>query len=128
MDSKRATLLVLLDQSAALTQLTMTSYHLSVSFGVKGSALQWFASYLSNRSQRVCFDQKLSEKFQLTCGVPQGSCPYYAITLVRPVFLVLVNSMLLLRYYFGTARVSYSCKFDLVITLLLWYGPCFLFL
>ena len=35
---------------------------------------QWFASYLSNRSQRVSFDQKLSEKFQLTCGVPQGSC------------------------------------------------------
>ena len=25
-------------------------------------------------------------------------------------FLILVNSMLLLRYYFGTDHVSYSCK------------------
>ena len=47
---------------------------ISTDFSVRGLALQWFASYLSNRSQRVSFDQKLSEKFQLTCGVPQRSC------------------------------------------------------
>ena len=45
-----------------------------MSFGVRGSALRCFASYLSNRSQRVSFDQKLSENFQIDCGVLQGSC------------------------------------------------------
>ena len=76
MDSKRVTLLVLLDLSAAFDTVDhdVLLNRLSASFGVKGSALQWFASYLSNRSQRVSFDRKLSEKFQLTCGVPQGSC------------------------------------------------------
>ena len=76
MDYKRVTLLVLLDLSAAFDTVDhdVLLNRLSVSFGVKGSALQWFASYLSNRSKRFSFDQKLSEKFQLTCGVPQGSC------------------------------------------------------
>lgn len=47
---------------------------LSTSFGVRGSALRCFASYLPNRSQSVSCDQKLSENFQLDCGVRQGSC------------------------------------------------------
>ena len=33
---------------------------LNTSFGVRGSALHWFASYLSNRSQRDSFDPKRS--------------------------------------------------------------------
>ena len=47
--------------------------HLSTSFGVRGSAFQWFTSYPLNRSQRVSFDQNLSKKFNLQCGVRQGS-------------------------------------------------------
>ena len=76
MDSQLVTLLVLLDLSAAFDTVNhvVLSNCLSTSFGVSGSALHWFASNLSNRSQRVSFDQKLSEDFQLDCGVPQGSC------------------------------------------------------
>ena len=36
--------------------------------------LSWFSSYLSNRSQQVAFSDGLSDMFQLSCGVPQGSC------------------------------------------------------
>ena len=73
-DSQRVTLLVLLDLSAAFDTVDhgMLLNRFSTSFGVMGSALQWFTSYLLNRSQRVSFDQNLSEKFNLQCGVSQG--------------------------------------------------------
>ena len=67
---------MLLDLSAAFDTFDhgVLLNRLSTSFGVRGSVLQWFTSYLLNRSQRVSFDQNLSEKFKLQCGVPQGSC------------------------------------------------------
>ena len=76
LDSQHVTLLVLLDLSAAFDTVDhgVLLNRLNTSFGVRGSALQWFTSYLLNRSQRVSFDQNLSEKFNLQCGVPQGSC------------------------------------------------------
>ena len=76
MDSQRLTLLVLLDQSAAFDTVDHDVFlnRLSTSFGVRGSALHWFPSYLSNRSQSVSFDQKLSANFQSAWSVPQGSC------------------------------------------------------
>ena len=75
-DSQRVTLLVLLDLSAAFDTVDHGALlnRLSTSFGVRGSALQWSTFYLLNRSQGVSFDQNLSEKFNLHCGVPQGSC------------------------------------------------------
>ena len=36
--------------------------------------MQWFKSYLSNRSQRIAVQGTLSRLFNLDCGVPQGSC------------------------------------------------------
>ena len=76
LDSQRVTLLVLLDLSGAfdIVDHGVLLNRLSTSFGVWGSALQWFTSYLLNRSPRVSFDQNLSQKFNLQCGVPQGSC------------------------------------------------------
>ena len=42
-------------------------------YGVRGVALDWFKSYLSDRSQYVSFKSTNSDKFNLNCGVPQGS-------------------------------------------------------
>ena len=58
LDSQRVTLLVLLGLSAAFDTVDhgVLVNRLSTSFGVRRSALQWFASYLLNRSQRVSFD------------------------------------------------------------------------
>ena len=39
-----------------------------------GKALEWFASYLSDRTQRVAVNDGLSSAFPLRQGVPQGSC------------------------------------------------------
>ena len=41
---------------------------------IRGTALNWFRSYLSDRSQRVSVHGVLSHPFDLNCGVPQGSC------------------------------------------------------
>ena len=38
-----------------------------------GNALEWFASYLADRSQRVVVGHVPSSEISLTCGVPQGS-------------------------------------------------------
>ena len=43
-------------------------------FGVSGTALKWFDSFLSDRKQRVLISGKASDDFNLNCGVPQGSC------------------------------------------------------
>ena len=52
LDSQRVTLLVFLGLSAAFDTVDhgVLVNRLSTSFGVRRSALQWFASYLLNRS------------------------------------------------------------------------------
>ena len=39
-----------------------------------GKVLEWFASYLADRTQRVTVNDGLSSAFPLRQGVPQGSC------------------------------------------------------
>ena len=67
---------MLLDLSAAFETVehSVLLSRLSTSFGNRGTALEWFASYLSGRSQRVSLGGKCSESLQLNQGVPQGSC------------------------------------------------------
>ena len=76
LDSQHVTLLMLLDLSAAFDKVDngVLLNCLSPSFGIRGSALPWFAFYLLNRSHHLSFDPNLSDKFSLQCGVPQGSC------------------------------------------------------
>lgn len=76
MNSQHVTLLVLLDLSAAFDTVShdvlLDRLHNDV--GLRGNALKWFHSYLSQRSQRVSIHGTLSNYFELDCGVPQGSC------------------------------------------------------
>ena len=68
-------ILVLLDLSAAFDtvdhQILLT--RLKCRYGVKGNALAWMRSYLSNRFQYVRVANDCSSKHKLACGVPQGS-------------------------------------------------------
>ena len=76
MEAQKVTLLVLLDLSAAFDTVrheTLLS-RLRSRFGVDGKALDWFASYLADRSQRVAVNVGVSSTFPLKQGVPQGSC------------------------------------------------------
>ena len=42
-------------------------------YGIRGSALKWFQSYLSDRCQYVTYNGLESSKKAINCGVPQGS-------------------------------------------------------
>ena len=41
-------------------------------YGIRGIALEWFKSYLSNRHQVVKYNNYESEPRKILCGVPQG--------------------------------------------------------
>ena len=42
-------------------------------YGIRGTALSWFKSYLSNRTQYVTYNDASSTPKYISCGVPQGS-------------------------------------------------------
>lgn len=42
-------------------------------YGIRGIALSWFKSYLSNRQQFTSINDNVSTTANITCGVPQGS-------------------------------------------------------
>ena len=74
-DNKGCVFLVLLDISAAFDTVdhSVLLNRLSVRYGVKGLALQWVESYLSNRKQFVYVGGAKSTEVDLDCNVPQGS-------------------------------------------------------
>ena len=76
MDNKKVTLLVPLDLSAAFDTIEhpILLNILQQDFGVAGTALNWFDSFLSGRKQLILVGDKTSDDFNLDCGVPQGSC------------------------------------------------------
>ena len=89
MEVQKVTLLVLLDLGAAfdIVQHNTLLNHLKLRFGVDGKALDWFASYLSDRTQRVTVNDDLSSAFPLRQGVPKGSC-------LRPLLFMVYTSEL----------------------------------
>ena len=42
-------------------------------YGIRGNALRWLSSYLSNRTKCVCIGDILCKPGKIVCGVPQGS-------------------------------------------------------
>ena len=42
-------------------------------YGIHGKVLEWFNSYLFDRSQYVIYDDMQSEIHHIKCGMPQGS-------------------------------------------------------
>ena len=67
--------LLLLDLSAAFDTVnhSLLLSRLKNSFGITGTVLQWFHSYLSGRSQFIGINDTKSSVRDLTVGVQQGS-------------------------------------------------------
>ena len=74
-DNDGCVILLLIDLSAAFDTVdhAILLSRLRDRFRVSGTALAWFQSYLSVRSQFVSIDGKRSSRRGLSCGVPQGS-------------------------------------------------------
>ena len=75
LDGHNCVVLLLLDLSSAFDAVDheILLHRLNTKFGIKGKALDWFRSYLTERSQFVNIDGTKSDVHNVTCGVPQGS-------------------------------------------------------
>ena len=92
MDKGQVTLLVLLHLSSAFDTVEheILLERLRSTIGLRGKVLSWFESYLKGRSQQVSINGTLSKRFDLKCGVPQGSClgPLLKNTICPPFILM----------------------------------------
>ena len=119
LDSKRAVILVLLDLSAAFDTIdhNILLRRLKNVFGIDGVVLQWFKSYISDRTQTVSIEGADSSSTPLRFGVPQGSVlgPVLFSMYTTPLARVIENHGFQYHFYADDTQLylSFNPKYPL---------------
>ena len=115
-DSHRGVLLLLLDLSAAFDTVDheILLGRLSSRFGIKGKALDWLRSYLTDRTQLVKVDDASSTVRPLHWGVPQGSVlgPMLYLLYTSPLGDIVREHGLSFHFYADDSQLytSFACN------------------
>ena len=107
MDRQKVTLLILLDLSAAFDTIVhdILVDKLRNCFGIDGTVLAWIKSYLNDRQQQIKIDDVVSDSFNVSHGVPQGSR-------LGPLLFTLYTSKLIKYIQEKFPNVSCHCYAD----------------
>ena len=130
LDDSQVSVLSLLDLSAAFDtidhQILLT--RLNSLYGISGSALNWFCSYLSGRNLSVLVNEIYSDSSSLTCGVPQGSVlgPVLFILYTKPLASLLDSHSLSSQSFADDTQLYSSSPPDQIDATLVTVQDCIL--
>ena len=113
MDRGNVSLLTLLDLSAAFDTIDhdILLDRLHSLYGISGIALDWFKSYLSDRSQYVTVNECVSETSPVSFGVPQGSVlgPVLFILYTKPLSSLITSFSVCNQSFADDTQLHHSC-------------------
>jgi hypothetical protein len=114
LDSGDIGMLMMLDLSAAFDSVDHATLlkRLTTSYGLKGSVINWFRSYLSDRTQCVHSSKTRSSISTLLYGVPQGSVlgPILFLLYVADVLQLIKRHQLLPHAYADDTQIYGFCN------------------
>ena len=116
LDDGNISLLASLDLSAAFDTIdhAILLHRLQHDFGLSGTVLDWFSSYLSGRIQSVSVHSHTSVPASVSCGVPQGSVlgPILFVLYTTPLSAVIERHSILHHSYADDSQLQNSATPD----------------
>ena len=111
-DEQRATLLAMLDLSAAFVCVdhTILLQRLQLGAGLTDAVLEWISSFRSGRTQQIAYNGELSRVQPVLFGVPQGSVlgPLLYVLYTAELFHIVAHHQLRLHMYADDSQIYVS--------------------